>query len=643
MNRLPLSRHCASAGAISIIALTKAISSGPAFAQEQDRAGPQYSVTNDQAHVETAIKTGDDVIVVVANRRPRLKEEIGSTVSIIDAKMIAERQYVTIADALRDAPGVAISRSGSLGGITSARLRGGTTGQTLVVIDGVVVNDTTAPQGGFNFANLDVADIETIEILRGPQSLVYGADAIGGVVSITTKKGGAPLSGYAEGGANGFARGAATISQSSSEAYFRGTVTGTRTDGISRASAGEERDAYKSIGGSIRSGLKLSDQVDLALIGRFSSSQAEIDGFPPPLFLLDDTLEREKTDEGALTLQLNHRGPQFSGTATAGYSAIDRVNNNEGVETFRGDGSRFSADYIGEYRLSNALIAIGGAEIEQTTADVSGFDESATAGAVFGLLEWQPIDGLTLSGGARRDEFSNFEGATTGRVAASWVAHRTARQTTVLRSSWGKGFRAPTLFELNFSQFGIVPNPDLAPERANGVDAGIETYGSAGQLGYRFAGTFYHQSVRDQIDFEFARFGYFNIRRARSRGVELEGQLDFTDALSLSLSYTYTDAIDKDTDARQLRIPPHRGTAILSLRPTPKLTFSSSLQINGDEPDFPAENDSFLRVDVRAAYDLTDALQVYGRIENATDTTYEDVSGFGEPGLSAFGGIRWRL
>ncbi len=586
------------------------------------------------AAANAAENPGPDELVVSAMRIPTPRAETGSTVSVIDAETIQLRQYAFAAEALRDAAGVSLARNGGDGAASSIRIRGAASGQTLVILDGAVVNDTAAPQGGYNFANLDASNIDRIEILRGPQSLLYGADAIGGVIVITSKKDdGADI--YFEGGSRNTLRGGLSAGIASDDAYGRFSLNAARTDGVSRAADGDEKDGHKFVDASFAGGTNLSQHWSVETVLRATRAKADIDGFPPPLFSLGDTAETEKTKSYLAAGKLRQTFGHYNGALSLSYAKTDRKSEDSEIETFSSDGKRFTADYIAAINITETLRIIGGGEWEKTWAVTSGVDESATAGAGFIVAEASPIDALTLSAGARRDEFSNFDGATTARAAAVWRFDETTR----LRASWGEGFRAPSLFELNYDQFGIMPNPDLRPERASGFDLGLDREFDGGHV----AVTLFHTKVTDQIDFDLAGNGYFNIASARSRGVELEGAMQLTPAITIDATYSFTDAVNKATGAQLLRQPKHKGTLTLSVTPLENLTLAASTLFNGRENDTPAPNDGFIRLDLRAAYAFSDSLELYGRIENATDADYQDVSGYGEPGLSAFAGIRARL
>ncbi|MEZ5894225.1 MAG: TonB-dependent receptor [Parvularculaceae bacterium] len=579
-----------------------------------------------------------DIIIVSALRAPTLSSDVGSSVSVITAEDLKAGQFAFAADAIARTPGVALARNGGAGGAASTRLRGASSGQTLVIIDGVVVNDAAAPQGGYNFGALDTADIDRIEVLRGPQSLLYGADAIGGVIAITTRRNDPGVSAFVEGGSLKTIRGGATLAAGEGADFARATFTGFKTGGVSRASIGTEKDGFRSLTASLAGGARLNKVWRIETTARFNDTHADIDGFPPPDFTFADTAETEDARDVSVSGRAIHDAGDLSGALTLGYARLNRRDLDGGFETFAAQGRRMTADYIGVYTVSSALRLFGGAEVERTRAIVSGIDETATQGAGFVMAEVKPHERLTLSAGVRHDEYSGVKSATTARFAA---AYNTGANTT-LRGSYGSGFRAPSLFERYFDQYGVMPNPDLKPEKARGADLGVEhRFGTDTQ--HHIAVTLFHQHVEDQIDFDFAGNGYFNIDETRSRGVEAEAALALNGWLRVSGGYTFTDAIDKGTGAALPRVPKHSGVITLDAAPAQRLSFSASLLLNGRETDVPAPNDGFIRLDLRAAYALTDKLELFGRVENATDSDYEDVSGYGEPGAAVYGGLRARL
>jgi vitamin B12 transporter len=441
-----------------------------------------------------------------------------------------------------------------------------------------------------------------------------------------------------EGGSFGTARGAASLVAGGETARLRATVSAVRTDGISRAASGVEADGYRSIAASFYGALEPGEVWRGSVSARFSDSLAEIDGFPPPFFALADTEETEATREFSAAARAEHDTGAFRGGFTLAFSRIDRLNEDAGAVLFDALGERWTLDYLGSVDIDERVALSAGAEIERTSMDASGIDSSADSAAVFALLEARPTPNVSLSAGLRRDEFSDFAGATTARLAGAW----TTPTGGVLRASWGEGFRAPSLFELNFNLFGLPPNPDLSPERANGFDVGYEQPLFDDRL--RLRATYFNLRIRDQIDFDFGTGGFVNIDRVRSRGVEAEGEFSPASFVELSLAYTFTDAIDKATQLPLLRIPKHKGTLVATVRPTGKLALSATVYGNGKERDTGgAVNEAFVRLDLRAAFDISESLQLFGRVENATDTDYQDVAGFAESGAAFYAGVRAHL
>ena len=584
----------------------------------------------------------EDLIVVTATRSPLPSWETGTSISVIDAAELQLKQYQFAADALAAEAGLAIARNGAFGGQAALRIRGESSGRTLVLIDGVVVNDPAAPGGGFNFANLDVADIERIEILRGPQSILYGSEAIGGVVSITTKRGaGAPSASlFLEGGSFATARGGAGVTGKSGDVDYALSAFALTSNGVSRADGGTEADGSDSITATAQLGADLARTLRIETSLRYQKARSDFDGFPPPTFELADTNEHEKSESLLATGRaiLSLLDGRFENIVTVGYNAIDRANFDTGVETFASQGDRLSADYLARIKAAGWLSFVAGAESETTHIDASGIDDDVTVNSIFGLAAVKPHERLSITAGARHDDHETFGGATTARATG---ALRIDEAGLILRGTWGEGFAAPSLFQLNFVCCGgTEPNRDLRPETSTGWDAGFDkSFGERVVL----RAAYFHQVTENLIDFDFLSGAYVNIDATDRKGVEAELAFAPTGDVDLTIAYAYIDATNRFTGAPLLRQPRHAVTASGDWRPTERLRLGATVRYNGDEVDAGGPIAAFTRIDVRAAYGLGDRMEVFGRIENASDADYQDVLGYGEPGLSAFAGLRARL
>ncbi len=581
-----------------------------------------------------------DTIIVEGTRLPGPASNIGTAISVLTADDIEIRGYAFILDALASLPGVTINQNGGFGGLATVRIRGAASDQTLVLLDGVPLGDPTAVGGGFDFSVLDVNDIARIEVLRGPQSTLWGSDAIGGVINIISKSPspGLGASGFVEGGSFATFRGGAALQGTNQRGDFRVSLSGIRTDGISKADADDgnrEADSYNNITISGRGGLNLPRDIRFDARARYMDSNTDIDGFPPPDFTLADSPDQSGTEQLLLngTLQIPLFDKRLSNMVMAGYSEITRTGNFGGFEqTDKGD--RLILRYQGTADVSSQLRIAGGGEHEATEAN--GQETDITS--VFGLAEIIMIDGFVFSGGIRHDDHSRFGGVTTGRVAASLAI----TPTFTFRGSWGEGFKAPTIFQLT-QTFGALPaNGDLQPETSDAFDIGIDLRTSDDR--FRVSGTYFHRDTQNEIVFA-PNFRYENIARTEADGAEIIVRLGLLSNISLDINYAYIDAIDAETGERQIRIPRHSGDASLIYKGDGPFSGSLVVRYNGDETDGPfgSDVDAWTRVDLAGQYRISRKIEVYGRVENLFDADYQQVSGFGTPGLSAYVGLRLSL
>jgi vitamin B12 transporter len=615
---------------------------------------------------------GDNVedIVVTANRIQQQASRVGDSVTVISAKEQRRSQKTAVSDLLAMTPGVTMSRNGGLGGTTSLRIRGAETDQTVVLIDGVKLNDPSQASGGFNFANLIATEYSHIEVLRGPQSTLWGSQAIGGVVNIVTPVPEGPLAGSisAEGGTHetAFVR---AYAQAGGERFaWRLGGNYLTSDGIStfdRDLGGRESDGYRNVGFNARGIFHISDNVSAEVRSTWSDGRSDIDGFPAPFFSFSDVPEYAITEELVSYAGLNFSafGGRFENRVGFAYTDTDRHNTDNSLEvptTFDANGRNERWEYQGTLRLTDRLTGIIGLESERselTSASPTEFDpnpvpvsDEVQIDSLYAQLTATPFDALTVSAGVRRDDHDTFGSYTTNRASVAWAV----AADTILRASYGEGFKAPTLFQL-YSQYG---NVSLDPEEADSWDAGVEQRFFDQKL--TLSATYFNRDTSNMIDF-VSCFGestpdclvrpdgyYENVQRNNAEGVELAMAAQLTERLALSANYTNMET--KNTArgtanfGRSLaRRPNETANAQLSYDWAIGLSTAVAVQHSGRSFDTASNAfvlDGYTLFDLRASYAVTDSLEVYGRIENAFDEDYETSRRYGVLGRTFYGGIR---
>tara|TARA_R110002096_G_scaffold65006_1_gene158222 strand:+ start:2428 stop:4257 length:1830 start_codon:yes stop_codon:yes gene_type:complete len=580
----------------------------------------------------------EDNLVVHGVRLEQPETETGSSVYVLSADDIDALGVDYVLDAIATAPGVTVNQNGSQGGAASIRIRGAASAQTLVIIDGVVVNDPSAPSGGFDFARIDPANVERIEILKGPQSTLWGTDAMGGVVNIITKRPADGMSGsaFAQGGSFGSMRGGATFSGTGERYDFRLAAVRSTTDGISkadRANGNNEDDAYESNSVNASAGARLGEaRVQATLLWTDAIAEFDSFSFGAPGNVADgDEVSETKELAANLSLTLPLFDGKFSNLLLAGYSDIDRQSFSGGQPGFASDGNRMILRYQGTLSVGDANRVAFGAEREEIEAG----SLDASINGLFALYEVRPTESLTLTAGIRNDDHEQYGNETTGRIAAAFNPH----DQLTLRASWGEGFKAPTLFQTTYFCCGAsTANADLQPETSSAFDVGFTVRSATGQS--EIGLTYFDQKTRNLIDFSFPIGAYENIASATSSGIELNGDFRFNDRYGISFSYSYIDAKDGNGTAL-VRVPKRSGDLRLIINPDGRLTSNISLHYNGEEQDPNGVVGSWTRVDVAGRYAMTESVELYARIENLLDRQYQQVIGYGTPDLSGYLGARF--
>ncbi|WP_235977445.1 TonB-dependent receptor plug domain-containing protein [Sandaracinobacteroides hominis] len=615
-----------------------------------------------------------DDIVVSVSRQSLSADQIAGSLSVLDKPAIDRAGDLVISDLLLRTPGVSLTRNGGYGTTTAVRIRGAESEQTVLLIDGVKLNDMASAGGGYNFANLLTGDASRIEILRRPQSILWGSQAIGGIVSVETPLATRPLEGSLdlEGGSRGTVSARAALGAVRGPLSVRVAGQVFTTSGVSAISpdfGGTEADGYSNQSLTGRAVLQLSPALSADFRGYHASGRTDIDSTRA------DSAEVAYTSEYAgyaglvlatLDGRLRHR-LGFSQTGT------DRANFNPTLarqQTFDANGRTRRVDYQGNFDLRKGISAVFGAEHEESRfrsvsppASLSrpvpepARGQSATD-SVYAQLSLEPLNGLTLSGGLRFDEHDSYGGKLLGAAGAVW---RTPIGAT-LRASWSEGFKAPTLYQ-RFSEYG---NDRLRPEQARGWEVGAEQplFGERLFLG----ATWFQRKSSDLIIYTGCaavssnplcftpagqpRAGYYeNVSEAFAHGVEAVVRASPLDGLTLEGNYSLAASEDRSpgsaTNGLQLPRRPRQSWYLgAGYAPSAGYRLAVSIRHSGEAFDNASHSirlAPYTLVDLRAELPVSDEIRLVVRADNLFDTRYQTAYRYGTLGRSLYAGLRARF
>ena len=592
-----------------------------------------------------------DDIVVTANGSYIPRKQTGQAISVIEAEALKTPQTASISDILRTVPSIAIARTGGVGSQTSVFIRGGESSQTLVLIDGVRINDPSSPNAAFDFGALLTGNIDRVEVLRGPNSVIWGSQAIGGVISVRTVE---PTESFtanalAEYGSYNTAQARANVAGTSG--IFSGSVGAGyyRTDGISALSAGTEKDGYKNFSANGKLKVNFSDALNLDLRGYYNKGRVEFDD---PFGATANTFPVTNNEQfiGYVGLNSTLFDDHLKGRLSYSRTDISRIGTEPNVpfsfnvNRLKGTVDRF--EYHGTFDIADPVTLNFGVEHERSFASTffpsgGGTAPSKAKNCVtsgFGQLTLRPLEGLTLTGGVRYDDYSQYGGQTT--FGANF-AYAPGGGNTVFRGTYAEGFRAPTLTEA-LLPFG---NTALKPETAKSYDVGIEHSFLDGRA--TASATYFRRNSNDTITFSFVTFQSENIARTRAEGVELGLALRPSDRLTLSAQYSLVNATSQSLGAtfgNQLaRRPKDNASVIVDWKSPWGLALGGTLTLTGDSFNNLSNTvrlDGFALASLRASYPVTDQFELFGRVENLFDVAYETVRTYGTLGRNAYVGVR---
>lgn len=572
-------------------------------------------------------------VIVTATRLPAVAADTPGA-RVIDAETIEQRGAVFAADILADVPGLSVTRTGAFGGVAQVRMRGANPGKTLVLVDGAPVNDPADINGAYDFGSFELADIDRIEVLSGPQSSLWGSDAIGGVISFTTREVDG-LRAELEAGSLATARGRLSVGTATDAYAVSAYVSQFETDGVSAADEADgnsERDGLRSTTAGAKARYALSDTVSVDGSIRWAKAHVDIDGYPAPTYVLADTDDTQDSEQWSGFARLNAKALGLSHQFSVSASDIDRTSYSGGwPSTFSGDRQvyRWQADGA----ATGVAYAFGAEREEASGALSSGAARDLATTSVFGVAQYD-VGALNLTGGLRYDDTDDFGAETTGRISA---AYDLAGGFT-LSAAYGTGFKAPTVSQAvcDFC-YAPLPWPELTAETADSVEVALGWASADGRLDGRV--TAYRLNVDDEIAWRDGR--YINIAQTETDGVEAEGRAALGGGFDLTLAYAWTDARDGTTDARLLRVPEHAGSATLGWSGD-RLSGALTVRAEGDMDDSGGVRNGFVTANLNAAFALTDNVVVTARVENLADERYQQVLGYGEPGRTGYLGIRLR-
>ena len=572
-------------------------------------------------------------IIVKGARIDISEDNFGSSIFILDSEEIRLRGIRSAIDAISSSPGVTTKKNGSFGGVGSVRIRGASSSQTLVLIDGIPVNDASSPGGGYNFEYLDTSNIDRIEVLRGSQSTLWGSDAIGGVVNIYTKSAEKnSINLLSEIGSFGLRKINSELGIASNSSKFLFLVDDTSLDGISKADKKDgnvEKDGFETNSYSFKGDIDLNN-IQIKGLLSYIKSDVEYDSFGFVTGVQDGN-ERSITEEfiGNLTIKFNLFDDKLVNTFSVNQSDISRDYFTNDNLTFGADGERKLYRYQGNIGFGGFNKIAFGLEKEESSVNV----DKLSIDSYFFLYQFQPIKDLVISAGIRNDDNKGFNSKTTRKISAAYRVF----ENLSIKTSWGEGFKVPTIFQTTFFCCGAESaNTNIRPEESTSYDLGFDF---SLKDKFSFSLVYFKKDINDQINFSFGLGGYENIDFVESDGFEVSANSEITEEINLYLNYSYIDSID-GRGQRLINIPKDSGELALTYNSSFNLSGSLTMKYNGSEISTYGNLDSWLRADINLFYKLNNFSEVYFRVENLLDKDYQQVFGYGTPDRSGLIGVK---
>ncbi len=627
------------------------------------------SLTATAAHTQD--RTVDlPTIAVSPTTIPTPTEQLGSSVTVITAADIERDQRRTIPDILNNVPGLHVVQTGGPGGQTAIFMRGTGSQHVKVLLDGIDISDASTPNGAIDLAHLLASDIEQVEVLRGPQSGLYGANAIGGVISITSKKGEGPPKARAivEGGSMGTFNQSAAVSGSQKNfdyafnvAHFRSTDIPVTPAYMIQPGGRANPNSYDNMTYSTRLGAQVAENLKFNFVGRYTDARLLYNNddlnFSPFVSFNDQSTYTNRNFYGRTEAVWSVFDGRLVNTFGASLTDYKRTNQDpNGTPESKYASTRTKFDWRGNFVVVPGQTLVMGLEREDEKASSSSlgtfppvvvsYDAKSGNQAAYLELQSQFSSRLFLVSNIRIDDNDQFGNHVTWRFAPAFIVPVTE---TRLKASYGTGFKAPTLYELyGVGDFNYIGNPALKPETSTGYDFGFEQPIANGR--FKFGATYFHNDITNLINGVFVPANtYVNIGQAETYGVEAFAEAKLTDRLRVRGDYTRTIAKDSTTGLDLVRRPRDKASGSVVWNAIDPLTLSANVLYVGSWFDFDrqglvfvaAPTPSYMIVNVAANYVVDKHVTVFGRIDNLFNRQYENPIGWMQPGFAAYAGVKF--
>ena len=627
------------------------------------------SVLPFSAQGQTAQKTEIEEVLVSASLLPIAASRSANAITVIDSEQLKNRAALSVSDLLRDVPGLAVSRSGVQGSATQIRVRGAEANHLLVLIDGVEANDPSQSDE-LNWGTLSAADIERIEVIRGPQSAMRGSDAMAGVVNIITRRADQPLNAslITETGSFGTSNSGFSIGSKQGDFDARLGVNHIETEGENISRTGSEKDGYQNTNINLNAGWTVNDELRLSFAGRQSDGMNEFDADSDFDGVVDDQDKVSEFRNSTMRVQ----GDYVSADGRFQHKLVIAQSNNDneafdaGVLGTFTSSSKDQYQYIGSvfWDESSQRMSVLAEREEEDFQQRGAIDDYGVYG-VFDpnqdrerntdsiAIEYRSdvSDALSLAASSRYDDNSEFDSANTFRVEAVYQLNDGTR----LRSAYGTAIKNPTFTERFGFYTNFIGNPNLEPEESTSWELGIDQMLFDNSL--TLSATLFDTELENEINgsaLDPVTFGYTAINKegkSQRQGVELTAIGTLSNSLSLNAAYTYTDSVEWDEEDAvyidEVRRARHMASLNLAWQAMDNLHINANVQHNGSQTDVVFPNivalDSYTLVNFNANFSATEKLDVYLRLDNLFDEDYEEVFSYQTLGFGASLGVRFRL